>query len=88
MSNTISDDVLSVISDVFSPREVLPNSKIGALEADSVSLLRLMVVLQRRFNVTLDVVDMFNADDVGDLVRLVEERVRPERGYPRCDLKS
>lgn len=79
MSNAQSGDVMSVISEVVSPLEVSPDSSFDDLEASSVLLLRLMVALQRRFDVVLDVVDMFSVDDVNDLVRLVEERMPRER---------
>jgi acyl carrier protein len=74
VSNVKSDDVLSVISEVLSPLEVSADSSLGSLGVNSVLVLRMMVALQRRFNVALSVVDMFSADIVGDLVQLVEER--------------
>lgn len=80
MSNDQSDDVMSVISGVFAPAEVTPDSTFDDLEATSVSLLRLMVALQRKFSIDVDVVDMFTINDVGDLVRLVEERL-PQKGF-------
>jgi acyl carrier protein len=79
MSTAQSGDVMSVISEVVSPLEVSPDSSLDDLEVTSVLLLRLMVALQRRFDVVLDVVDMYSVDDVGDLVRLVEERI-PRKG--------
>jgi acyl carrier protein len=75
MSDGQPDDLMSVISEVFAPLEVSPDSTFDGLEATSVSLLRLMVSIQRRFDVDLDVVDMFAVDDIGDLIRLVEERM-------------
>lgn len=75
MSNEKSDDLISVISEVFAPLEVSPDSTFDGLEATSVSLLRLMASIRRKFDVDLDVVDMFTVDDVGDLIRLVEERM-------------
>ncbi len=74
MSNERSDAVMSVLSDVFAPAEISPESTFDDLQATSVSLLRLMVSLQRKFDVDLDVVDMFGVKDVGDLIRLVGER--------------
>lgn len=68
-------EVLAVISDVFAPLEVLPDSSFDDLEANSVLLLRLMVALQRKFDIDLDVVDMFTVDNVVQLVQLVEERI-------------
>lgn len=70
-----SSEVISVISDVFAPLEVAPDSRLEDLEANSVFLLRLMVALQREFDVDLDVVDMFSVDDVNQLVQFVEERM-------------
>jgi acyl carrier protein len=78
MSNAKSDEVMSVIFDVLSPLEVSADSRLGDVGANSVLLLRLMTALQRKFNVVLSVVDMFSVDDVGDLVRLVEERMPRE----------
>lgn len=75
MSNDQSDDLMSVISEVFAAEEVSPDSTFEDLGATSVLFLRLMVSLQRKFDVALDVVDMFSVDDVADLIRLVEERM-------------
>lgn len=75
MSNTQSGDLMSVISEVFAPLEVSLDDTFDDLGATSVSLLRLMVSIQNRFDVTLDVVDMFTVDKVGDLVELVETRM-------------
>jgi acyl carrier protein len=80
MPNIQSEDVMSVIFEVFSPLEVSLDKSFDDLEANSVLLLRLMAALQRRFDVVLDVVDMFTVEDVGDLVRLVEERM-PRKGF-------
>lgn len=74
MSNDKSDDLMSVISEAFAPAEVTPDSTLFDLGATSLSLLRLMASLQRRFDVALDVVDMYSVDSIGELVRLVEER--------------
>jgi acyl carrier protein len=74
MSNEPQDDLMSAIAGVFAPVEVSPHSTFDELGATSVSLLRLMVAIQSRFNVVLDVVDMFSVDEVGGLIRLVEQR--------------
>jgi acyl carrier protein len=75
MPNEKPDDLMSVISEVFAPLDVSLDSTFEDLEATSVLLLRLMVSINRRCDVELDVVDMFSVDDVGDLVKLVEERM-------------
>ncbi len=75
MSNNLSADLMSVISEVFAPEEISPDGTFDDLGATSVLLLRLMVALQREFNVDLDVVDMYSVEDVADLIRLVEERM-------------
>lgn len=80
MSDGQSNDLMSVISEVFAPLEVSLASTFDSLGATSVLLLRLMVSIQSRFDVDLDVVDMFTVDDVGQLIRLVEERM-PRRGF-------
>lgn len=77
MSNEQPDDLISVIAEVFAPLEVSPHSTFESLGATSVSLLRLMVSIQSRIDVDLDVIDMFTVDGVGDLIRLVEERMAP-----------
>jgi acyl carrier protein len=66
---------MSVISEVFAPAEVSPESTFDDLGASSLHLLRLVSSFNRRFDVALDVVDMFSVDNVGDLIRLVEERM-------------
>jgi len=75
MPNDQSDELLSVISEVFAPTEVSLDSTLDDLEATSLHLLRLMSSLQYKFNIALDVADMFTVKDVGDLIRLVEERM-------------
>jgi acyl carrier protein len=80
MLNDQPNDLMSAISEVFAPAEVSPESTLESLGATSVTLLRLMSSLQRRFGIVLDVVDMFSVDDVGDLIRLVEERMA-EKGF-------
>ncbi|KPC80813.1 MULTISPECIES: acyl carrier protein [Streptomyces] len=75
MSNEQSDDLMSVISEVFAPLEVSRDSTFDDLTADSVSLLRLMVAIQSKFDVDLDVVDMFTVGNVGELIDLVEGRM-------------
>ncbi|MET7621987.1 acyl carrier protein [Streptomyces sp. NPDC005408] len=65
---------MSAISEVFAPLEVSLDNTFDDLGATSVSLLRLMVSIQSRFDVTLDVVDMFTVGNVGELIHLVEER--------------
>ncbi|MET8723861.1 acyl carrier protein [Streptomyces misionensis] len=75
MSNEQPGDLMSVISEVFAPREVTLESAFEDLEATSVTLLRLMVSIQSTFDVDLDVVDMFTVANIGELVQLVEERI-------------
>ncbi len=75
MSIQMPDDLISVVSEVFAPIAVSPDSTFEELEATSVSFLRLMAAVKRRFKVDLDVVDMFDVDDVGALIQLVEERM-------------
>ncbi|MGE7437909.1 acyl carrier protein [Kitasatospora sp. NPDC001175] len=75
MSNEQSDDLMSVISEVFAPLEVSLDSTFDDLGATSVSLLRLMVSIQSTFDVDLDVVDMFTVANVGELVQLAEQRI-------------
>ena len=80
MSSNQPDELMSVISEVFDAEEVSLESTFNSLDATSVTLLRLIVVLKSRFDVDLDVVDMFTVDTVNDLVLLVEERA-PQNGH-------
>ncbi|MBV1855874.1 acyl carrier protein [Catellatospora tritici] len=75
MSNEQANSLMSVITQVFAPLEVSPDSTFDDLGATSVSLLRLMVSLQSSFDVDLDVVDMFTVRNVGELIQLVQERM-------------
>lgn len=75
MAVQMPDDLISVVSEVFASPEVSPDNTFEDLEATSVLFLRLMASIKRRFGVDLDVVDMFDVDDVGDLIQLVEERM-------------
>lgn len=77
MSDEWSAELMSVISEVFAPLEVSPESTLDSLEATSISLLRLMASIQSRFDVELDVVDMFTVGDIGELIQLVKERMTP-----------
>jgi acyl carrier protein len=83
MSNDQSDELLSAISEVFAPTHVTPDSTLDELEATSLHLLRLMSSLQHKYNIALDVVDMFTVENVDDLIRLVEERVAAGGLAPR-----
>ena len=75
-------DVLSVVSEVFSPLEISAEDSFDDLEATSVLLLRLMVTLRDQFDIPLDVVDMFDVETIGDLVQLVNGRVAEKAGNP------
>jgi len=80
MSKIESDDVVSVISEVFAPTQVSPDSTFEELGVASAVRLRLLVSIQQRLGVNLDVVDIFSVDDVRGLIRLVEEHM-PEAGF-------
>jgi acyl carrier protein len=75
MPNEKLDDLMSVISEVFAPLDVSLDSTFEDLEVSSILLLRLMVSINHRCDVELDIVDMFSVDNIGDLVKLVEERM-------------
>jgi acyl carrier protein len=75
-------DVLSVVSEVFSPLEISSEDSFDDLEATSILLLRLMLTLRDQFEIPLDVVDMFDVETIGDLVQLVNDRVAEKVGNP------
>ena len=79
--SSLSDEVVTIVSDVFDVKGVSPDRNFDDLEATSVLFLRLMLAIQGRFDIELDVVDMYSVDYVADLIQLVEERV-PQRGAP------
>ena len=70
---------MAVFSEAFASVEVTAESTLFDLGANSLDLLRLMNQFQQKFDVLLDVVDMFSAENVGELVQLVESR-RPVTG--------
>lgn len=80
MSKVEPDDLVSVISEVFAPAQVSPDGTFEELGVTSVVRLRLLVSIQQRLGVNLDVVDIFSVHDVRGLIRLVEEHL-PEEGF-------
>jgi acyl carrier protein len=70
---------MATIAEVLAPIEAKPDDNFDDLETTSVHMLRLMVTLQREFDVEIDVVDMFEVELVEDLVRLVVGRL-PQQG--------
>lgn len=68
------DEVMAVITSVFAPVEVSVDSTFDDLGASSLSLLRLISVLQRRFGVMIDVAELFSAEDISEVIELVETR--------------
>lgn len=81
MSSDQSDEFMSVIAEVFSTADISPDSTFNDLEANSVKLLQLIVALKSKFDVDIDVVDMFTVGTVGDLALLVKDRV-PQTRFP------
>ena len=77
MSNEKSGDVMALVSEVFAPAEVRPDSTLDDLGADSLQMLRLMNDLQTEFDVHVDVIDMFTVESIADLIQLVESRRAP-----------
>lgn len=78
MAKPTQDDLILAISEIFAPLEVSADSTLDSLEATSVSLLRLMAMVQRQFHVELDVVDMYTIEVISDLIKLIEERISNE----------
>jgi acyl carrier protein len=79
MDSARADEVMAKISEVLAPIEAKPEDNFDDLETTSVHMLRLMVTLQREFDVDIDVVDMFEVEFVEDLIRLVVGRL-PQQG--------
>jgi acyl carrier protein len=74
MSSEKSGDVLALVSEVFAPVEVRPESTFDDLGADSLQLLRLMNDFHTEFDVQVDVIDMFTVENIAELVTLIESR--------------
>ncbi|GAA1329690.1 acyl carrier protein [Saccharothrix algeriensis] len=74
-AGAVADAALDLIAGSMGLPGVRPEQPVAGLHVDSVTLLRVVEALQERFDITVDVVDVFSAEVVGDLVRLVEEAV-------------
>lgn len=72
MVNNEHDELMAVIASVFAPAEVSVDSTFDDLGASSLSLLRLISVLQRRFGVVIDVAVLFSAEDISEVIELVD----------------
>jgi acyl carrier protein len=83
MGDPVMDVVLAEIADVLGLAEVRAEQRMPDLGADSVTLLRLMGVLQERFDISMDVVDIFTAELAGDLVATVEASIIHSGDGPR-----
>jgi acyl carrier protein len=62
--------VIDEVQRVLNVRDVTPDTPIDAVGADSQALLRLTAALEETFDVSIDIVDMFTARSVADLVDL------------------
>ncbi|MEV6256976.1 acyl carrier protein [Nocardia sp. NPDC051911] len=72
-----TDSVLDEVAASFGVPAVSPDQTLAGLGVDSVAVLRCMTRLQNRFDVAIDVVDMFTATQVRDLVELVAGSIAP-----------
>ncbi|MBB5960729.1 acyl carrier protein [Saccharothrix tamanrassetensis] len=73
--DAVGSGALEVIADAMGVADVRPEQSMSDLHPDSATLLQVVGALQERFDITFDVVDVFSAEVVGDLVRLVREAV-------------
>ncbi|WP_369174966.1 acyl carrier protein [Streptomyces sp. R28] len=65
-------ETLREVAKAFGVPEVKGEDHFAQLGANSVSLLRLMSALQEKYDITIDLVDIFQARTVAELVVLVE----------------
>jgi acyl carrier protein len=72
----IEAEVLREAAKVVGVVEVRAEQRVADLKPDSVTLMRLIAALQERFDISIDVVDVFTAETVSDLVDIVEYGVR------------
>ncbi|MDJ0105749.1 acyl carrier protein [Rhodococcus erythropolis] len=74
-----TDLVLEEIAASFDVQVLSLDDTLAGLGVDSVRLLRCMTRLQERFDVAIDVVDMFTAVQVRDLVAVCADAVACEQ---------
>jgi acyl carrier protein len=74
--------VLREVAAHFGVPTVSPADTLVGLRAGSVSILRLMAALRDRFDISIDVVDMFQAVAVSDLVVLVADSMSRRPAEP------
>ncbi|MDW4909128.1 acyl carrier protein [Streptomyces sp. ADMS] len=66
-------EILREVARAFEIPEVGVGDSFAKLGANSVGLLRLMSAIQEKFDVIIDLVDIFQVKNVAELVTLVDE---------------
>ncbi|MGZ2357922.1 acyl carrier protein [Streptomyces sp. 372A] len=77
---TVIDGVLEEVATSFGLASVSINDSFVDLRVSSVAVLRLMAALEDRFDIPLDLVDLFQAQTVDDLVELVTNSLDHRNG--------
>ncbi|MFH9663487.1 acyl carrier protein [Streptomyces sp. NPDC017248] len=77
---TVIDGVLEEVATSFGLASVSINDSFVDLRVNSVAVLRLMAALEDRFDIPLDLVDLFQAQAVDDLVELVTNSLDHRNG--------
>jgi acyl carrier protein len=67
----LEGSVMEELSKAAGVSSIAPESRIGHI--DSVSLLRLASSLERRFDISIDIVDLLQVESGRDLVAVVED---------------
>jgi mycobactin peptide synthetase MbtE len=78
--NTRTADILGEVARTFGVPEVRADDSFARLGANSVALLRLMSAIQERYDITIDLVDIFQVGNVAELVTLVDKSLTREKG--------
>ncbi|WP_030348948.1 acyl carrier protein [Streptomyces sp. NRRL S-1022] len=77
---SVIDGVLEEVATSFGLASVSIDDSFVDLRVNSVAVLRLMAALEKRFDIPLDLVDLFQAQAVDDLVELVTSSLDQRNG--------
>ncbi|MFI5726991.1 acyl carrier protein [Streptomyces cyaneofuscatus] len=75
-----ADDILREVAKSFELPTVNPADSFTDLQQNSLAVLRMMVALEKRYGVGIDLVDVFSAASVADLVQLVQAAANAREG--------
>jgi len=73
-------EILGEVARSFERPEVGVDDDFAQLGANSVALLRLMSAIQEKYDISIDLVDILQIENVAELVKLVNESLAREKG--------